>query len=324
MSQAPSSSPGYRTVAYFVNWAVYGRKHFPADLPIDKLTHILYAFANVNAENGEVSIPDSWSDIEMRYPGEKWDEPGTNVYGCTKQLFLLKKRNRNLKVLLSIGGWTYSSNFAAPCRTEAGRARFAQSAVQLLRDRGFDGIDIDWEYPKNHEEAGDLIALLRAIRAELDAYARSLPDNPHFLVTIASPAGSQNYGHMRLGEMAGLLDFVNLMAYDFSGSWDQKAGHQANLFHSQQDPGCTPFSADKAVKDYISYGIPAEKIVLGMPLYGRAFCNTSGPGHHYQGNGEGSWEAGIWDYKVWERFNPRSQDRTTRIYLYTAIMLIVR
>jgi chitinase len=129
---------------------------------------------------------------------------------------------------------------------------------------------------------------------------------------------------MRLGEMAGLLDFVNLMAYDFSGSWDQKAGHQANLFHSQQDPGCTPFSADKAVKDYISYGIPAEKIVLGMPLYGRAFCNTSGPGHHYQGNGEGSWEAGIWDYKVWERFNPRSQDRTTRIYLYTAIMLIVR
>lgn len=182
-------------------------------------------------------------------------------------MFKLKQQNRNLKSLLSIGGWGYSTgtnseHFPNAASTSASREQLAETAVKLLKDGGFDGIDIDWEYPTNIDEGRNFVLLLETIRTALDQYAAQHALGHHFLLTVASPPASKNYDNMPLAEMDKHLDFWNLMTYDFSGSWDQTAGHQANLFPCTNNPASTPYAAGTTINDYVARGVPAHKLVL--------------------------------------------------------------
>jgi chitinase len=275
---------------------IYGADFQPQQLPAGQITRVLYAFADIAAD-GEVKSSDGYSDFQKHYPSDSWNDQGNNAYGCIKQLFLLKKKHRHMKVLLSIGGWTYSPKFPPIAATEAGRQRFASSAVKLVQDWGFDGLDIDWEYPANAAEAQHFVLLLKACRQALDAYAAQHAPGYHFQITIAAPAGSQHYSIMDLPAMDPYIDGWHLMAYDYAGSWDSTSGHQSNLYSNTNNPQSTKFSTEQAVRDYISRGIPAHKIVLGLPLYGRSFEATTGLGQPYNGIGQGSLQSGVWLYR---------------------------
>lgn len=292
---------GRVSVGYFTNWGIYARGYKPDSIPVNDLTHLLYAFAVVR-EDGEVALTDAWADEQIHYGNDSWDEPGgPHLYGNLKALYRLKQAHRHLKVLLSIGGWTHSENgrFARPISTPEGRARFVETAVRLVEDDALDGLDIDFEYPQDDKEARDYVELLRLLRQGLDGLQQKLGvHGPHgFELTVAAPCGPSQIEKLRIREMDSYLSFWNLMAYDYAGSWDSQANHQAAIFGTSPNSVCT----DRALRLYADPargGVHPSKLVLGMPLYGRSFLNTDGPGTPFSGVGKGSWEAGSYDYKV--------------------------
>jgi len=130
------------------------------------------------------------------------------------------------------------------------------------------------------------------LRCGLDALQTNIGGPCRFCLTIAAPCGAQNYERLYLPEMNQILDFFNLMAYDYAGSWDSNAGHQANVFGGEANTA-------SAVEYYHRKGgIPLSRLIIGIPLYGRSFLNTDGPGHPFTGVGQGSWEAGTYDYRA--------------------------
>ncbi|KAF4607345.1 hypothetical protein EYR38_001413 [Pleurotus pulmonarius] len=301
-------------VAYFTNWGIYGANFQPTDIIPSTLTHILYSFADVQPGSGAIVLTDSYADQEKHFPTDSWDETGNNLYGCLKQLYLLKLKNRNLKVLLSIGGWTYSQSGHFSFVTSASsRATFVQNAVQLIEDYGFDGIDLDFEYPATAAEGQGFADLFTALRTAFDQLADRKGDTTPYLLSAAVSAGPANYANLVVPQMDRALSFWNLMAYDYAGSWLTFADNQANLYGGTR----TGVNTDDAVRFFTSHGATASKITMGIPLYGRAFENTGGIGQSYSGIGPGTIEAGVYSYKALPLAGASVVENTTDVTSYS-------
>jgi chitinase len=301
---------GKRVVAYFTEWSVYQRNYHVRDIPAARLTHVNYAFARI--VNGECAPCDAYAAVDKFYPGDKWD--AGFVRGSFHQLQLLRQKRPHLRALISVGGWTLSGPFSDVALTEQSRQKFGRSCVAFLLKYGFDGVDIDWEYPvgggpegnkTRPEDRRNYTLLLAELRRQLDA--RGKADGKHYLLTVAAPAGPAVYANLELGRIHRHLDWLNLMTYDFHGGWSPRTNLHAPLFASSTDPTKdeavrTRFNVDAAVKAYLRAGVPADKLVVGVPFYGRGWGGVRDVNHGlYQPRAaalpRGTWEPGVWDYK---------------------------
>jgi len=292
---------GPKIVGYFPEWGIYERDYHVMDIPAGKLNVVNYAFADLEAD-GSVTLFDAYAATERSYPGDTWDQP---LRGNFNQLLKLKEANPHLVTMISIGGWTLSDNFSGVASTQAGRETFAQSAIDFMLRYGFDGIDIDWEYPGggglaagSPADRDNFTLLLQEVRDRLDALEQQ--DGREYYLTIAAPAGPDKIANQDLPGIAPLLDWINLMTYDMHGAWENRTDHQAALYASG-DPS-DPLTVDAVVNTYLAGGVPPEKITVGIPFYGRSWANVAptqnGLRQPASGNPPGSFDnTGMFDYK---------------------------
>ncbi|CCE78255.1 Piso0_000873 [Millerozyma farinosa CBS 7064] len=294
----------FKSAVYFSSWSVYQRKHFMKDLPLKYLTDVFYAFLAIDSNTGEIKFSDSWGDIEM--PLDSLITQGSKVKGNLGQMNELKQLFPSVTFSMSIGGWGSDAAFSTVMSDTNKMNTFVSSAVNLLSKYGFDGIDIDWEYPKNAHEGKLMVDLLRKLRQELD----SLASSKRPILTIAAPAGEDSRSNLRMREMDQYLSFWNIMCYDYAGnSWSDKTGFHSNLFGSNGD---NELNGSDVITSYLNSGISSRKLVLGMPLYGRKFFGAKSPSIGQKFNASAAnGEADIADYKFLpmkgcqEYFDPR-------------------
>ncbi|CAB1329845.1 unnamed protein product [Coregonus sp. 'balchen'] len=227
----------YILSCYFTNWAQYRPPptiYMPNDIDPCLCTHLLYAFATM--KNNELATFE-WNDVELY-----------------SQFNGLKNQNGNLKTLLSVGGW----NFGSSGKYE------------------FDGLDIDWEYPANRgsppQDQQLYSVLVEEMRAAFEKEAKQT--NKARLLLSAAVSGGRDtinsaYEIPKLGQA---LDMINVMSYDFHGSWDPFTGECSPLYKSPFDSGdFIYFSVDYAMNYWKNHGAPAEKLMVGFPTYGNSF-----------------------------------------------------
>ena len=260
-------------IGYYPSWKYYARNNLfkPANIKYDRVTILNYAFFAPSID-GTLKGTDAYADTILLKGENDWVNGG---YKPNTSLIDLAHKN-NVKVMVSIGGWTLSNNFSPIAADPVKRAKFAAECVRLIKEYKFDGIDIDWEYPGFAEHNGrpedkiNYTKLLQEIKNSLNAYSQKT--GKKYLLTAALSANASHIANLEVEKLNNLLDMFNIMTYDFSGPWETITGHNSPLYNYQGslNPG---YNVDAAYKIYTQkYKIPTSKINIGIAFYGRAFA----------------------------------------------------
>jgi chitinase len=292
-----------RVVGYLASWGVRTKGTRIADLPAKDLTHIFYAFGKI-ADDGRVVLGDQCVDV-----GVCDTSRAVNPGGNFAELARLKQRYPHLKLVVSIGGWTGSGKFSDAALTDSSRRLFAESAIDVfIRQRPglFDGIDIDWEFPVSGGMQGNVerpvdkenfTLLLAELRRQLDA--RGAIDRRHYELAIAASAGPRGFANIDVARITPLLDFLNVMTYDYHAG-SSRTGFNSPLYAAKGDP--TPaLNIDATMRRFLDAGVPAGKLLVGIPFYGRGYGNVPSvnDGLFQPGNGNPpGWRPGDGDWRT--------------------------
>jgi len=303
---------------FFEEWSIYYANYNIADLQsngvADRLSHFIYAFADVTATVSSPStdtctIADAWADFE----DDGLPETGGiadvwPLYGNFAEILKLKQLHPNLRTLISIGGASASNTqaFSTAASTQAGRQALASSCINMFITGNvgsdwngnitapglFDGIHIDWEFPTAADTL-NFTLLLQEFRKQLDALGKT--NGKYYELSFDGPAGEQNYTNIELAKAARLVDFITVDGYNLNGTWENVANHASPLFDSRMDPefgqglcvSCT-------VNAYLDAGVPPSKYVMGVPLYGAGWTGIPNVNHGlYQTSTANPWTAPV-------------------------------
>jgi chitinase len=266
-------------IGYYPNWQWYDRAQLvnPSTIAYSKYSIINYAFFKPEA-SGNITSTDAWADQNLLFGQINWSTTPISYYPSTS--IISNAHNAGVKVLPSIGGWTLSDNFPIIAASSVKRNLFAHDCCELIRNYDFDGIDIDWEYPGFTTHSGtsfdkqNFTLLLQQIKDSLTALG--IQNNKTYLLTTCVAASKERMLDIEWSSIKNIVDIINVMSYDFFGSWDAIANHNSPLYKTTQ--GDPFFNTDSAIQYLLQYyQVPPYKLAAGVAFYGRSAKTTTQP-----------------------------------------------